>query len=124
MYRLKSAFFTSLIVFVSLAILYLLISAKHIFLGFALFTICIFAAYLLYYEKLTEHPNLIIALSTPFVFVYAIVAHLIRYGIAGKLNSDLIVSLCTITLLYVIVFMVIYSILYAIISYLLRRFNF
>lgn len=124
MYRFKSAFFTSLIVFASLVILYLCLNAKHIFLGFLLFTICIFAAYPLYYEKLTEHPNLIIAFSAPFVLIYANAAFLIRYGIAGKLQRAVIAPLCSMTSLYVILFMVIYSLVYALISYLLRRFNF
>ncbi|MGI6014126.1 MAG: hypothetical protein ACOX7K_07580 [Oscillospiraceae bacterium] len=124
MYRLKSAFFTSLIVFVSLVVLYLFISTKHIFWGSVLFTLCIIAAYPLYYEKLTEHPNLIIALSTPFVLVYGIVASLIRYAVAGKLVTEAIGPICMMVLLYTVLFMVIYSVLYAVVAYLLRRFNF
>lgn len=124
MHRFKSVFFSSLIVFVSIAILYLLATAGHVFLGFFLFTLCIVASYPLYYEKLTKHPNLIIALSTPLVLVYSIVAFLIRYGLAGKLHSELVWRLCLMIAMYVIVFMVIYSVLYAVIAWLLRRFNF
>ena len=124
MYRLKSTFFASLIVFVSIAILYLLVSYEHIFLGFVLFTICIIAAYPLYYEKLTEHPNVIIALSTPFVFVYGFAAYLIRYAVAGKLVREAVGPICMMVFLYTVIFMFLYSILYAVIAYLLRRFNF